>query len=66
MDFDPTYRMMTARFNQTGAKSLLSFNLPITNNLDIILDPKINIKDMSRTVESNNLCKVDKKIYFKM
>ena len=39
-DVDPLFKSMTAKFNESGAKSLLLNNLPLDGNLDVLLESK--------------------------
>ena len=37
-DIDPLFKSMTAKFNESGAKSLLLNTLPLDENLDVLLE----------------------------
>ena len=39
-EVDPLFKSMTAKFNEAGAKGLLLNNLPIDENLDVLLESK--------------------------
>ena len=53
-DIDPLFKSMTAKFNESGAKSLLLNTLPLDENLDVLLESKPEKKIIKRNFDNEN------------